>query len=107
MNLLLYFCVSYFQLNVTDLFRRDYSELDGIGHYGPKAPYISSAVHSACLSIDEKGGTAAAATAFAAVALSYDDPDVEFNVNRPFIAVLWDTQSTLPLFMAKIEDPLQ
>lgn len=94
-------------MGVTGMFRRDNSELDGIGRLGAQAPYISSALHSAFLSIDEKGGTAAAATSFAAVALSYDDPDIGFKVNRPFIAVLWDKQSSLPLFMAKIEEPLQ
>lgn len=95
------------QMGVTDMFRRDYSDLSGVGAYGAHSPHVSSAVHSAVLSIDEKGGSAAAATAFAAVALSYDNPSVEFRVNRPFIAVLWDTKSSLPLFMAKIEDPQQ
>ncbi|KAJ8711694.1 hypothetical protein PYW08_008648 [Mythimna loreyi] len=94
-------------LGLTDMFRRDYSDLSGVGSYGPHTPHISSAVHSAMLSIDEKGGTAAAATSFAAVALSYDDPAVQFSVNRPFIAVLWDSKSSLPIFMAKIEDPQQ
>lgn len=89
------------------MFRRDYSDLSGVGAYGAHGPHISSAVHSAVLSIDEQGGSAAAATSFAAVALSYDDPAVEFKVNRPFIAVLWDAKSSLPLFMAKIEDPQQ
>ncbi|KAJ8709126.1 hypothetical protein PYW07_008952 [Mythimna separata] len=94
-------------MGLTDMFRRDYSDLSGVGAYGPNSPHISSAVHSAMLSIDEKGGTAAAATSFAAVALSYDDPAVQFSVNRPFIAVLWDSKSSVPLFMAKIEDPQQ
>lgn len=92
-------------MGVTTLFSR-FSELAGIGSFQTHSPQISSALHSAILSIDEQGGSAAAATAFAAVALSYDDPSVEFKVNRPFIAVLWDNKSDLPLFMAKIEDPI-
>ncbi|XP_075984584.1 antichymotrypsin-2-like [Anticarsia gemmatalis] len=82
-----------------------YAELNGLGTYQAFSPQISSAVHSAVLSIDEQGGSAAAATAFAAVALSYDEPAVLFKADRPFIAVLWDTATSLPLFMAKIEDP--
>lgn len=92
-------------MGITKLFNR-FSELAGIGSFQTHSPQISSAVHSAVLSIDEQGGSAAAATAFAAVALSYDDPSVVFKVNRPFIAVLWDNNSALPLFMAKIEDPI-
>lgn len=59
------------------------------------------------LSINEDGGSAAAASAFAVVALSYDDPSIIFKVNRPFLAVLWDNQSDLPLFMARIQDPVE
>ncbi|CAB3233597.1 unnamed protein product [Arctia plantaginis] len=84
-----------------------YAELNTLGTYQGYTPHISSAVHSAVLSIDEKGGSAAAATAFAAVALSYDEPSTYFKADTPFIVVLWDTKSSLPLFIAKIEDPTQ
>uniref|UniRef100_A0A2A4JZY5 Serpin domain-containing protein n=1 Tax=Heliothis virescens TaxID=7102 RepID=A0A2A4JZY5_HELVI len=94
------------KMGITNMFSR-YAELNGVGSFRAFSPQISSAVHSAVLSIDEKGGSAAAATAFAAVALSYDNPAVVFKVNRPFIAVIWDTKTSLPLFMAKIEDPQQ
>lgn len=82
-----------------------YAELNGLGTYRAFSPQISSALHSAVLSIDEYGASAAAATSFAAVALSYEDPSAVFKADRPFIVVLWDTATSLPLFMAKIEDP--
>lgn len=82
------------------------SELSGVGMYRTNSPQVSAAVHSAMLSIDEEGGTAAAATAVSAVALSYDHESVlSFDANRPFLAVLWDNQASLPLFMAKVENP--
>lgn len=83
------------------------AELFGLGTFREFSPQVSSAVHSAVLSIDEKGGSAAAATSFGVVALSFDDPAVVFKANRPFLAVLWDTALSLPLFMAKIEDPTE
>lgn len=92
------------KMGITNMFTR-YAELNGVGSFRAFSPQISSAVHSAVLSIDEKGGSAAAATAFAAVALSYDEPSIRFRVNRPFISVIWDSKTSLPLFMAKIEDP--
>lgn len=91
-------------MGVNNIFKPYLSNLNGIGNYQGVAPEISSAVHSAVLSIDEKGGTAAASTAFAAVALSYDEYE-SFVVDRPFIAVLWDNQLQLPIFMAIINDP--
>lgn len=84
-----------------------YAELDGLGRYRASVPQISSAVHSAVLSIDEHGARAAAATSFAAVALSYEEPAKLFRADRPFIVVLWDTVTSLPLFMAKVADPQQ
>lgn len=83
------------------------SELSNIGTLldNNRSPQVSAAVHSAAITIDEEGGSAAAATAFAVVTLSNDDPSVVFRANRPFIAVLWDGIANLPLFTVKIEDP--
>ncbi|KAI8437667.1 hypothetical protein MSG28_011917 [Choristoneura fumiferana] len=81
------------------------SELTNIGLYRSTSPQVSSAVHSAMMSIDERGATAAASSVVTAVALSYDLPSVIFRADRPFLAVLWDNQLNVPLFMTKIEDP--
>lgn len=91
-------------LGITKIFG-PYAGLGGLGTYQSNPPQISSAVHSAVLSIDEQGASAAAATAFGAVALSYDEPAMFFRADRPFVVVLLDTASSVPLFMAKIENP--
>lgn len=93
-----------FQMGISKLFGD--SELSRIGTFQDgRSPQVSSAVHSAALTIDEEGGSAAASTAFAVVALSNDEPSVVFRANRPFLAVIWDNRAMLPLFVAKIEDP--
>ncbi|XP_038207114.1 serine protease inhibitor 3/4-like [Zerene cesonia] len=92
------------QMGVKNIFDSQ-SELAGIGIYRTYPPQISDALHSGYLSIDEQGATAAAASAFAAVALSFEDPLPTFRANRPFVAILWDTQFAIPLFMARIDDP--
>ncbi|CAH2054605.1 unnamed protein product, partial [Iphiclides podalirius] len=99
----------YFLLNLLGLWKIFSTEADltGIGKQEGASPYITSGVHSAALSIDEQGGTAAAATAFSVVALSYDDPTTSFTADRPFLAILWDNELSMPLFMAKIEDPTE
>ncbi|XP_045516473.1 antichymotrypsin-2-like [Pieris brassicae] len=91
-------------MGINNIFNSE-SELSGIGVYRTYPPQISDALHSGYLSIDEQGVTAAAASAFAAIALSFEDPQPHFKANRPFIAILWDTQFTIPLFMARVDDP--
>lgn len=94
-------------MGITNIFGYQ-SELSGIGVYRTNSPQVSTAIHSAMLSINEEGGTASAATVISAVALSYDHESIlSFNANRPFLAVLWDNQATLPLFMAKVENPTE
>lgn len=81
------------------------SDLTGIGTYRTYSPEISQAIHTGYLSVDEQGLSAAAASGFAAIALSYDEPAAIFQASRPFLAVLWDTQFAIPLFIARIENP--
>ncbi|XP_063617452.1 serine protease inhibitor 42Dd-like [Cydia splendana] len=92
------------KMGITKMFTPT-SELSHIGLYRATSPQVSSAVHSAMMSIDERGATAAASTVVAVVALSFDNPSVVFRADRPFLAVLWDNQLNVPLFMTKIEDP--
>ncbi|XP_063379934.1 serine protease inhibitor 42Dd-like [Cydia fagiglandana] len=92
------------KMGITKMFTPT-SELSNIGLYRATSPQVSSAVHSAMMSIDERGATAAASTVVAVVALSFDNPSVVFRADRPFLAVLWDNQLNVPLFMTKIEDP--
>lgn len=92
-------------MGIQDIFTPERSNLYGIGNYQGVAPDISTAVHSAMLSIDEQGGSAAAASAFAVVALSYDEADISFKADRPFLAVLWDNELQIPLFIVKVESP--
>lgn len=93
-----------FQLGITGIFSKQ-TDLTRIGTFRTFSPEITSAIHTGYLSVDEQGLSAAAATGFAAVALSYDDPSATFRANRPFLAVLWDTQFAIPLFVARVEDP--
>ncbi|OWR48572.1 seminal fluid protein CSSFP043 [Danaus plexippus plexippus] len=92
------------KMGITEIFSPQ-ADLTRIGTYRTYSPRISSAIHTGYLSVDEQGLSATAATSFAAIALSYEDPPALFQANRPFLAVLWDTQFAIPLFIAKIEDP--
>ncbi|KAJ0172283.1 hypothetical protein K1T71_012256 [Dendrolimus kikuchii] len=93
------------KMGISDLFG-PYADLSRLGanKLDTLPLSVSSAVHSAVLSIDEHGGSAAGATSFGVVALSYDSPP-KFKADKPFLVMLWDNQLDTPLFMAKILEP--
>ena len=69
---------------------------------------ISAVVHKAYIDVGEEGTEAAAATAtvFAALALvKRPDPDVTLVFDRPFLFVIADTETGLPLFLGQFTRP--
>lgn len=68
---------------------------------------ISSATQQASMEVNEEGSIASSLTSFSVVALSYSPPvpDVEFLVNRPFIAIICDRNRNFPYFIAKVSSP--
>ncbi|GBP92141.1 Alpha-1-antiproteinase [Eumeta japonica] len=81
------------------------AKLFNVGTYRTLSPHITAALHKAVVSIDEQGGVAAAVTAFPAVALSFGDSTINFELNKPFLMILWDAENKVPLFMARVDDP--
>lgn len=74
----------------------------------PKAqgnPYIAEVKHKTFARVDEDGAEAAAATSVGFGLESMPPPPVEFNVNRPFIALIADEDSGAVLFAGVINDP--
>ncbi|XP_070491985.1 serpin A3-4-like [Chironomus tepperi] len=68
---------------------------------------ISNVIQQASLEINEQGSIATSLTAFGVVALSFapPTPDVEFTVDRPFIAMIIDRKNDFPYFIAKVSNP--
>lgn len=68
---------------------------------------VSSVIQQASLEVNEQGSIATSLTAVGVVALSFSPPtpDVVFNVNRPFVAMIIDRKINFPYFIAKISNP--
>lgn len=68
---------------------------------------VSSVLQQASLEVNEEGSIATSLTAVGVVALSFapPTPDVVFNVNRPFVAMIIDRKNNFPYFIAKISNP--
>jgi serpin B len=71
--------------------------------------FISEVIHQANIDVDEKGTTAAAATAVVMATGGCTGPDpakvITFRVDRPFLFVLRDVGTGAVLFMGQVTDP--
>ena len=69
--------------------------------------YISQILQKARLIFDEDGTQAAASTVVSVAPSAYNpDLPVEFNMNRPFVAVIADAESGAVCFAAVVNNPL-
>lgn len=88
------------QLGVTDIF--DDRKADFSPTFNSPA-FLSMIQHSARVTVDEEGCTAAAFTVVTADGMAAPMDEVEFNLNRPFIFVITADDST-PLFVGVVNN---
>lgn len=89
------------KMGITKVFSNE-ADLSGITEKDPLK--LSKGLHKAVLTIDEKGTEAAATTFVEAIPMSMP-PSVNFN--RPFLIIIYDTNTKSPLFVGKVVDPTQ
>jgi serpin B len=65
--------------------------------------FITDAKHKAFISVDEKGTEAAAATYVVIAGMS----DKAFTMDRPFIYLIRDTQTSTVLFIGRVLNPAE
>ncbi|MBI2743135.1 MAG: serpin family protein [Chlamydiales bacterium] len=80
----------------------DFSGIDGM-----RDLFLSKVVHESFFALDEMGVTAAAATSASMnlTATPPSQPPVAFVADRPFLFLLVDLKTKLPLFLGKLQDP--
>jgi serpin B len=67
--------------------------------------YITAVIHQANIDVDEKGTTAAAATAVVMGRTSMPSDVVTLKIDRPFLFVLRDVPTETVLFLGHVADP--
>ena len=81
------------------------ADLSGIAGQ-PGDLFIKAVIHQAYIRVDEAGTEAAAATAAVVAATSAQlPPPISFNVDRPFIFLIRDTETGAILFLGSVSDP--
>lgn len=68
---------------------------------------LSNAQQQSILEVNEVGTIAASLTTFSVVALSFSAPvpNVKLTINRPFLCMIVDRDTNIPLFVAKVSNP--
>ncbi len=84
----------------------DTAGLDGLLVDPLGLPFVGQAWQQAVLRVDEEGTRAAAVTEIGVAGGAAPAPEpVEFVVDRPYLFVVGDGETGLPLFLAAVLDP--
>jgi serpin B len=67
--------------------------------------FIAAVLHDAFIAVDEEGTEAAAATAVVMSDTSAMLPQATLVLDRPFLFVIHDVETSTPLFMGRVSDP--
>ena len=95
------------EMGMTDAFNAELADFSGIGHSAMGKIFISRVLHKTFMSVDAQGTRAGAATIVEAPAAGAFEPDFYvIDLNRPFIYMLIDTETYLPLFVGAMTDPV-
>jgi len=87
------------QLGITSAFDPQVADLSPID--GARDLYVQQVVHRAVLAVDERGGTAAAATGVGLTPTAA----IEFVADRPFVFFIYDHVTGSVLFLGRLADP--
>jgi serpin B len=90
------------QMGMPDAFDLDTADFSGID--GTRRLFIQNAFHEACISVDEKGTEAAAATAVV-IGLTAAPSSLTVTIDRPFIYLIRDIETNAILFIGRVMNP--
>lgn len=92
-------------LGMKGLFARD-AKLRGVSD---NTLSVSDVVHKAEMKVDEQGATASAASAVLVNTLSLISftEDMKFFVDHPFLAIIVDRSSKVPMFISRVAEPIE
>ena len=96
------------RMGMSDAFDADLADFTGLGIYdnGNQNIIINRVIHKTYIAVDEKGTKAGAATVVAMMAGSAAiEPEIKtVSLDRPFIYLLIDCETNLPLFIGAVTD---
>jgi serpin B len=92
-------------MGMTDAFDGGLADFSGLGKSADGNIFISRVIHKTFITVDEKGTKAGAATAVEMETLSapMEEPKTVY-LDRPFVYMLIDCETNLPIFIGTVTD---
>ena len=93
-------------MGMTDAFDPYKADFSALATYSGNNVFINRVLHKTFISVAEQGTRAGAATAVEMVAAGEMAPEEikEVILNRPFFYMIWDKETTMPIFMGTFMD---
>ena len=92
-------------MGMTDAFDPYKADFSGLATYNGGNIFINRVLHKTFIAVGEQGTRAGAATVIQAANESAMPEEIkEVILNRPFLYMIWDTESNTPLFMGTFMD---
>ena len=93
-------------MGMTDAFDDEKANFSGMGTYAGEDLFISRVLHKTFISVAEQGTRAGAATVveMAPEAAMELEEIKEVILNRPFLYMIWDRETNMPIFMGTFMD---
>lgn len=93
-------------IGMTDAFDPCKADFSGLATYAGGNIFINRVLHKSFISVGEQGTRAGAATVMEMAAGEAMAPEEikEVILNRPFLYMIWDTQTNMPIFMGTFVD---
>ncbi len=89
-------------LGVTDMFEDDLADFSALGEYQNKNIVVGDVIHKTAISVCENGTKAAAVTSVQLDAGSSPIEPKKVILNRPFVYMIIDNETNLPIFMGAL-----
>jgi serine protease inhibitor len=91
-------------LGVHSAFEMEEADLSGMGYSTDGALYLSKVKHKTFITLDAQGVRAGAAT-MSEVNSGGAMPELQIELDRPFVYAIWDTQLEVPILLGTVADP--
>lgn len=93
-------------MGMTDAFDDEKANFSGMGTYAGEDLFISRVLHKTFISVAEQGTRAGAATVVEMAPEAAMEPEEikEVILNRPFLYMIWDRETNMPIFMGTFMD---
>nr|MCR4721900.1 hypothetical protein [Lachnospiraceae bacterium] len=90
-------------MGMTDVFDSESADLSALGTYYDINLYVDDVLHKTYIEVDEEGTRAGAASAVIGLCGGAPQERIEVKLNRPFIYMIIDESSRIPLFIGTFE----